>query len=106
MMIIISEYLFCLLYATGLFICIYPYLKKKKNYFFYICFLLLYGFIDFIITGDYFLEFYDYLISNTLVIISDFLMIAESEGTVDVICIAGDIPFEDLQELIGAAASE
>ena len=38
--------------------------------------------------------------------VSDFLMIAESEGTVDVICIAGDIPFEDLQELIGAAASE
>lgn len=70
-----SEYLFCLLYTTGLFICVYPYIEKKRSIIFTLVFLMFYGLIDLIITGDYILELHEYLITNMLVVISDFIMI-------------------------------
>lgn len=74
-MIIISEYLFCLLYVIGLFISIYPYLEKKNKNFFIVLFLLVHGLLIFAITGCYSLKFYEYLVSNALVIVCDFFMI-------------------------------
>lgn len=72
---IVSEYFFCLLYVIGLFICVYPYIEKKRSIISTIFFLIIYGFIDFIITGDFFIKFNEYIISNLLVIISDFIMV-------------------------------
>ncbi|MDE6953771.1 MAG: GHKL domain-containing protein [Erysipelotrichales bacterium] len=75
MMVILSEYLFCLLYTVGVFICTYPYLETRKSCLSIMGFLFIYGLVDFIITGDYILQLHEYLIYNLLVIISDFIMI-------------------------------
>ena len=71
----IIEYVFCFLYVSGLFICVYPYLEMKRSKLYICFFLLIYGLVNFVITRDYFLVLHEYMISNILVIVSDFFMI-------------------------------
>lgn len=69
------EFFYCFIYVSGLFISIYPYLDTKRDIKYNLLFLLIYAFIDFMITGDYVLHFHDFIIINCLVAISDFLFI-------------------------------
>lgn len=73
-MVLVFEYLFCLMYGLGLYICLFPYLEKKRKLGFIVVFLFSYGIIDFFITQDFFIELHKYLIINFMVIISDFIM--------------------------------
>lgn len=70
----IIEYLYCLVYVACLFICIYPYLDHVHSLFYTIIFLIIYGGIDFIITGDYVIHFKTFIITNLLVMVSDYIL--------------------------------
>lgn len=72
----IIEYLYCLIYVISLFICIYPYLDYVNNIIYTTIFLILYGAINLIITGDYIIHFKTFILTNLLVIVSDYMMIA------------------------------
>lgn len=80
MLKILLELLFCLMYVLGVYICVYPYLTKKRSRIYQCLFLVLYAFVDFVITGDYFLKLDTYLLSNIFVMISDYMMICLYEG--------------------------
>lgn len=70
----IIEYLYCFIYVVCLFICIYPYLDHTHSIFYTFIFLIVYGGIDFIITGDYVIHFQTYIITNLLVMVSDYIL--------------------------------
>jgi len=72
---ILCEYIFCFIYTLSLFICCYPYLKMKKSYIRIFIFLLVYAFVDLLITGNYIIDLQKYFVSNLLVIISDYFFI-------------------------------
>lgn len=72
----IIEYLYCLIYVISLFICIYPYLDYVNSIIYTTIFLILYGAINLIITGDYIIHFKTFILTNLLVIVSDYMMIA------------------------------
>ena len=69
------EYIFCLMYVSGLFICILPYLYRQYNKLYTIAFLLIYGLLDFMITGSYVIQIDQLIIINLLVVVSDYLMV-------------------------------
>lgn len=75
-MMILYEYLLCFIYVSSLFFCCYPYLKIKKTTLSLFIFLLIYAFVDFVITGNYIIDLQQYFIANLFVIISDYILIS------------------------------
>lgn len=71
----LTEYLYCLIYVSSLVFCVYQYTDKKIRGIELLCFILVYGFIDFLITGEIVLDVNHILIKDFLVIISDYIMI-------------------------------
>ena len=72
---LLSEYFFCYLYILCLTITIKPYLNQERSKIYTVIFLCIYALINFFITGDYIIDFDNYLISNILVILCDFIML-------------------------------
>ena len=72
----LMEYIYCLIYVTGLSICIYKYLDRKPKLLELICILLIYGFINFVITNKITFDVMEQIFMSFGIILSDFIMIS------------------------------
>ena len=70
------EYIYCLMYVTGLSVCIYKYLDRKPKRLEFICLLLIYAFFNFIITNKMTFHVLEQLFMTIGVFIIDFIMIS------------------------------
>lgn len=71
----VLEYFYCLIYVSSLTFCVYKYLDRKPKLKELIVFLLMYGFVNYIITGKIIIDIKYRIVIDFLSILNDFIFI-------------------------------
>lgn len=69
------EYFYCLIYVSSLTFCVYKYLDRKPKWKELVVFLLMYGFVNYIITGKIIIDIKYRIVIDFLSILNDFIFI-------------------------------